>query len=90
MSPVLVFTWEAPNIRTLKGAEWTARHRVYVPQLDPDKWEREFGPWQEGGLGADGSKPATAAYKLPGSVGAGFYKTLHKLGYKIGPSGNYE
>lgn len=88
--PMPTFTWEQANIHPLEGAIWIARHRVYLPQIAPDKWQLELGPWQEGLLAADGCKPATG-WKIPSGPGEGFYKTLRKLGYTRDPViGDYQ
>ena len=81
------FMWHPPNIRALPGAEWTAQHRLYVPQTDPDKWGQAFGPWQPGLLAAEGCKPATG-WKMPSSPGEGFYKYLRK-NYRKNAAGEY-
>lgn len=81
------FKWDDPNIRALEGAIWQAHHAILQPPSDPDGWERELGPWQEGGLAADGCKPATA-WKMPSGPGEAFYRYLRKH-YLKGPTGDY-
>ena len=87
MDKMPVFTWQAPNIRPLVGAEWIKRYRF----LD-GAWEPNISA-PDGGSGQPiRGKPwgATHEYSLPKNVGDAFYKTLRKLGYTKGPRGDYQ
>jgi len=76
------FDWQPPNIRALPGAEWTARHRVYLPLTD------DTDRWEPGLLAATGCTPAVG-WKIPGGPGDEFYKYLRRH-YHRGPNGDYQ
>lgn len=84
------YKWKAPNIHPLLGAVWVHRDKVGlewetpVVRTDiPKKLIRSSQGGQNWGS-------LYSEFKLPTSVGDPFYICLRKLGYRKGPSGDYE
>lgn len=80
MAPMPVFTWKAPNIRPLPGAEWVA-------SATPTPWTEDEITFA---TRVNGRGWPRGSYKAPANVGTAFYKTLRKLGYTLeGTLGDY-
>lgn len=73
------FTWEAPNIHPVPGAQW-------ISSATPTPWTKAEKEFAKGDF-----SQRSPLYHPPANVGAAFYKTLRKLGYTGDPvTGDYQ